>query len=245
MAPANALWDFVERCNAAATAADVGAAFLGEMTKIGFAHVALCSHVDPVNPPPGAVAIFRYPQHWLDHFSAEGYQRFDPVFMAAVRRATPFQWSDPEFVAALDETQRRVLNEGAEVGVADGFTIPIRGPNALPASCSLVPGESGVDPLHYRLAHTMAVLAHESAHRLHAAPIAQETPSLSERERQCLTLAARGKSDWAISSILGISERHVQRTFEITRRRMGVATRTQAIVRALYAGQISMYDALD
>lgn len=65
------------------------------------------------------------------------------------------------------------------------------------------------------------------------------------RERECLVFVAQGKSDWAISQILGISESAVNRTIERAKKRLGVASRTQAIVRALHTGEISLYEITD
>lgn len=245
MHPGEALWNFMETCERAGSADDVGAAFLCEMGQLGFNYVALCSHVDPLNPPQAAISIFRYPDFWLKHFSDEGYAAFDPVFVHANRSETPFSWADGAFQTRLDKNQKRVLAEGAEAGVTDGFTIPIRGAGALPASCSLIPDPSGVDPLAVKLAHRMAIYAHESARLRTAAPLAASILRLTKRERECLTFVARGKSDWAISEILGLSERYVHHTVERAKRKLGVATRTQAVIRAAIAGEISLYEALD
>ena len=68
--------------------------------------------------------------------------------------------------------------------------------------------------------------------------------SLSERERECLTLAAQGKSDWAVGRILGISERTVHNHIENAKRRLRVTTRVQAIVHGLASGQIVLRDVL-
>ena len=67
---------------------------------------------------------------------------------------------------------------------------------------------------------------------------------LSRRERQCLELAAQGKSDWAVGRILGISERTVHHHIERAKHRLGVATRVQAIVQALFARHISFGDVM-
>lgn len=242
MNPATKLWTFIEKCQAQTSLEALGAGFLTEMSDLGFPYVALASHVDPLHPPTGAVMVLRYPAAWVEHFSAEHYERIDPVFEVAKRRRTPFHWNDARFLGGLKRAQRRIINEAREAGVADGFTIPIRGPDALPASCSLVPDSKGVNPDHNALAHAMAVFAHERARQLYAEPLIACTPKLTARERECLILVARGKSDWVISSLLGVSEGAINRTVERAKRRLGVATRTQAIVRALHAGEISLYD---
>src|SRR5690606_1372217 len=77
-------------------------------------------------------------------------------------------------------------------------------------------------------------------------PLPVENPqrTLSRRERQCLELVAQGKSDWAIGQILRISEHTVHRYIENAKRRLGVATRVQAIMLALQARQIAMGDVI-
>lgn len=239
------LWSFVELCESHTSADAVGASFLREMDALGFPFVALASHVDPLNPPPGAVMVLRYPSAWVERYSAEQYQRVDPVFEVARRRATPFSWRDGRFLAKLSRTQMHMLEEGREAGIGDGVTIPIRGPDALPASCSLIPHGDGVDPENYRLAHAMAVYAHERARRIFAQSLIEASEPLTAKERQCIVLVARGKSDWAISKLLGVSANAVNRTIERAKSRLGVATRTQAIVRALHLGEISLYEITD
>jgi DNA-binding response OmpR family regulator len=55
---------------------------------------------------------------------------------------------------------------------------------------------------------------------------------LREREVQTLTWAARGKTFWEIGEILGLSKRTVEFHLENARRKLGVATRTQALIKA-------------
>lgn len=242
MSPKDRLWSFIEECEAQTSADAVGDRFLDEMSVLGFPYVALASHVDPLAPPSGAVMVLRYPDSWVAHFSAEQYQRFDPVFDFASRQFLPFRWTEGRFLARLSKEQMTVLAEGREAGIAGGATVPIRGPDALPASCSLIPDAEGVDPENFKLAHAMAVYAHERARRIHAKEISVQSPPLTTRERECLVLVARGKSDWDISQILGVSESAVNRTIERAKKRLGVASRTQALVRALHTGEISLYE---
>lgn len=65
---------------------------------------------------------------------------------------------------------------------------------------------------------------------------------LTRRERQCLSLAAQGKDDWAIGQLLGLSPETVHSYFKRLMRRLGVGTRVQAIVWALESGQITFGD---
>ena len=55
---------------------------------------------------------------------------------------------------------------------------------------------------------------------------------LREREVETLTWAARGKTFWEIGEILGLSKRTVEFHLDNARRKLGVATRTQALNKA-------------
>ncbi len=235
-------WSFAEFCDRAESVDEISVRFMQEVRTLGFSYAACASHVDPLKPPVGAVMMVNYPQAWLQRFSSRGYAARDPVFLAARRQALPFQWSDWRFRAGLDDDQIDILNEAAEAGLSDGFTVPIHAPDALPASCSLAMGPDGIDPLHVRDAHWYAVYAHESARRLLVKAAPALRPKLGRRERQCLELIARGKTDFEISVILGVSEHTVHNTVRRTMGKYGVATRVQAFVRALRDGELKMED---
>jgi DNA-binding NarL/FixJ family response regulator len=56
--------------------------------------------------------------------------------------------------------------------------------------------------------------------------------ALSERELQCLTWSARGKTSPEIATILGLSKRTVNFHVENACRKLNVSTRTEAVVKA-------------
>ena len=234
-------WAFAEICDRAASVEELQAAFMREIRGLGFSHAACASHVDPLKPPAEAVMMVDYPVEWLERFSAKNYAKRDPVYWAARRQTLPFQWSDRIFRAGLAADQLRILNEAAEVGLADGITIPIHAPDALPASCSLVIGPDGVDPLNAQKATWYGVYAHECARRLRLAELPAK-PELSPRERQCVQLLGQGKDDGAMAIILGLSEHTVHNIVRRAMGKYGVASRVQAFVRALKDGQIRLED---
>jgi LuxR family transcriptional regulator, quorum-sensing system regulator BjaR1 len=236
----HANWAFAEFCENARTIEELSARFMREVQALGFSHAACASHVDPLRPPQGAVMMVNYPKIWLERFSSQGYAARDPVFLAARRQTLPFQWSEPHFRSDLEDDQIDILNEAAEAGLADGFTVPIHAPDALPASCSLAIGPDGVDPLRVRDAHWYAVYAHESARRLLLEIGPPERPRLGRREREVLELIARGKHDFEIGVILGISEHTVHNTVRRAMRKYGVPTRMQVIIRALRDGELAL-----
>ncbi|PZU83350.1 MAG: transcriptional regulator [Shinella sp.] len=89
---------------------------------------------------------------------------------------------------------------------------------------------------------------HHLAAQFHARLVAGRTPhsmygrrkfELTVREREALTWAAAGKSYWETSVILGISERTVRFFMSNARRKLNVATNTQAVAEAVWRGLIT------
>jgi DNA-binding CsgD family transcriptional regulator len=63
--------------------------------------------------------------------------------------------------------------------------------------------------------------------------------NLTPREIEVLNWIATGKSDWQVGQILRISDKTVNFHVENMKRKMGVATRIQVVVKAVQAGKIA------
>jgi LuxR family quorum-sensing system transcriptional regulator CciR len=98
---------------------------------------------------------------------------------------------------------------------------------------------------HLPIAQLAGAFAFEAARRLWRmragpSPLAQ----LTDRQRDCVVWAARGKSDWEIARILGISHETVIQHLKQARERYGVSKRTMLAVSTLFDGTISFTDVL-
>lgn len=241
---------FVERCERSAPASELAATFERAVQQMGFRHFACCSHVNPRRPPQRAVVVHNYPREWEQSYAERNLHEDDPVFVRAEKEALPFHWDAPDFRTPLTASQSKIMQEAESVGIAHGYTVPIHLPRtagALHASCSLVPDTHTIDTRAYRAVQLMSTYLYVSVGyqldmRAVRATSLESAPVLSARERQCLELAAYGKSDWDISQLLGISEHTVHKHVEAAKRRLGVSTRVQAIVWAAQRLEISLGD---
>lgn len=219
--------------------------FATALAELGIRYFACCQHVDPLNPRNSALVFQNYPLEWLRYYSAGGRYRSDPVFRFADERMVPFHWNDPEFRASLSPAQREFLLEAAGHGIVNGYTVPIRPPGAQTASCSVIPGSANnIAPATGQAVFVMASFMFDAMLRAKSECSGVRSIVLSERERQCLELAAQGKDDWTIGLLLRISERTAHNHIERAKRRLGVCTRVQVIVHALSEGQISFGDVI-
>jgi DNA-binding CsgD family transcriptional regulator len=247
MEPFDDAQSFVERARSLSTH-ELRSTFQVSLERLGFQYFACCSHVDPLHPPPGAVVVHNYPSDWVAEYGARRLHHVDPVRLHAECTLLPFRWDSPEFLARTTRAQRQILAEAARQGLVRGYTIPIHlpwTPGTVRASCSVVPASESIDPRSYLSVQLMAMHLYDAASRnSESPPVESLRMVLSLRERQCLELVAQGKTDWAIGQILHISEHTVHRYIESAKRRLGVATRVQAIISALQGRQISMGDVI-
>lgn len=255
MNPFDIAQSFVELCqDKHSSHSSLTAGFQTSVEALGFRHFACCSHVDPLHPPPQAVMIHNYPAAWVRHFSDEKLYEIDPVFQRAEREPAPFLWDSVFQAEPIKATQRKMLADAADFGIVHGYTVPIHLswlPGALRASCSVVPdaGNAASDantggPGNYFLFETIAVALYAVLNRARSPRRQAVQIELSPRERQCLSLAAQGKDDWTIGQLLNLSQTTVHSYLKRLMQRLGVSTRTQAIVWALQNGQISYGDVL-
>jgi len=181
----------------------------------------------------------------------------DAVLMVAAQSFAPFLWSDICRLIACTPGQHDYLNAAVAAGVGAAVTVPVhrpRGANeagsySVFAGCCSFLMKNGVPlPLgSLAAAHYVGALAFDAAENLRqprpdAAP--PGGPHLTPRQRDCVMLVAQGKSDWEIGALLGISESTVHKHIEDAKRRFGVSTRIQLVVRSLFDARFSFADVL-
>jgi LuxR family transcriptional regulator, quorum-sensing system regulator CciR len=221
---------------------------------LGFKYVALVHHVHFTTPEAAsrAVQVVDYPEAWHTVVAARGYFIDDPVLAACQRSAAAFLWSDLPAVLSLSARQTEILEAAATCGLAEGFTVPINVPGEFIGSCSfgVATGQS-LARQALPAAQYIGCFAFEAARRIQererlrgeiSRP--QARPRLTSRQFDCVVLAAQGRSDWHIGQLLGISQDTVHQHIETAKRRFGVASRTELVVRALFDSQITFGDVL-
>lgn len=245
--------DFV-RCAKTQTRMDGLAGLLSDVAdSMGFDYVALVHHVHFTTPEAAshAVQVVRYPQAWREVVATRGYFTDDPVLAACQRQAAAFLWSDLPRILKMTHRQSEILETAASCGLAEGFTVPVNVPGEFLGSCSygLAPGHELPKPA-LPAAQYIGCFAFEAARRIQKVEdlrrdaAAKPPPRLTQRQFDCLVLAAQGRSDWHIAQLLGISHDTVHQHIEMAKKRYGVASRTQLVVRALYDSQITFADVL-
>ena len=211
--------------------------------ELGFRYYALTHHVDPRGRGL-ALRLHNYPDGWERFFDERGLATIDPVHRASHQTSIGFAWSDLDQLIRLTEADLEVLALARSVGIGEGFTIPAHVPGDAHGSCSfaMATGDA-IRADHLALAQLVGAFAFEAARRMwrqHNFPL--PAARMTDRQRECLMWCARGKSDWEIARILGISHETVIRHLKQARERYGVTKRTQLAIHALFDGTIAFID---
>lgn len=238
---------FVREAAEAATETDL-AQLLAEITReMGFAYFALTHHVDIRRAPGPAIRLANYPPDWVDYFDDHTLGPSDPVHRASQLTLAGFSWSRLSGLIELTPRDREILALAAERGIGDGFTVPAHLPGEANGSSSFAT-EAGraLDETQLPLAQLVGIFAFEAARRIWQVRSGDlpPAPQLTDRQRDCVVWAARGKSDWEIARILGIGEDTVTQYLKRARARYDVSTRTMLTVRTLFDGSICFTDIL-
>ena len=123
-----------------------------------------------------------------------------------------------------------------ENGFPNGIATPCHGPAGYVAVVSLGFSVAPAMSPEERNAIQLASMVLHNRMRELSSLRNQDLPKLSGRERDCMAFVAEGKSDWEISAILGVSHTTVISHVQNAKRKLGAATRAQAVARCLTAG---------
>ena len=211
---------------------------------LGFRYFALTHHVD-IRHSSAAIRIHNYPEGWADWFDGQSLGSTDPVHRATNVTSVGFTWSKLPEMIALTDKDRQILELARREGIGEGFTVPAHVPGEAHGSCSFacVTGERFADE-HLALLQLVGAYAFEAARRMRRSRFSSGPVQLTDRQRDCVIWAARGKSDWEIAQVLGVSEATVGEHLRHAYERYGVGKRTLVTVHALFDGTIGFLDVL-
>jgi LuxR family transcriptional regulator, quorum-sensing system regulator CciR len=237
--------DFAHASRTARSVAQLRGLLCEAAWALGFHHVLLqgaSGEVWLADLPPGWNAVTQAPD--------------DAVLVAAAQSYAPFLWSDISRLVALSRPQRDFLDAAHAAGIGAAVAVPIHRPRGAQeagsysvfAGCCSFLMKNGVPlPLEsLAAAHYVGALAFDAAESLREPKVsAPRGPQLTPRQRDCVALVAQGKSDWEIGQVLGISESTVHKHIEDAKRRFGVSTRVQLVVRSLFDARLSFSDVMN
>lgn len=186
-----------------------------------------------------------YPNQWREHYDRNNLRAADPTVEYCFKSSSPFVWMPQSFKTPAQQT---LYEEAASFGLKVGVTLPIRGVSGEIGMLTCVrdenPGPAFLKDLGQNLGGLSLLrdVAFDSLHQYVHASVApaEEVPTLTARELDCLQWMCAGKTAWEIGRILSISEAGVN--FHITnlRTKFGVSRRNDVVIKALRLGLITL-----
>ncbi|ODU35111.1 LuxR family transcriptional regulator [Sphingopyxis sp. SCN 67-31] len=211
--------------------------------RMGCSWFALSHHIDFLAAPDRGVRVHNYPEDWARWFDDRGLGLTDPVHRASHRSLEGFLWRNMKPLAGERPEDELILSEAQRHGIGDGLTIPAHVPGEIHGSVSFAwrPGMPANDRA-LLFARMIGGPAFEAARLLANPELAQVGPRLTDRQRECLILAAKGNSGPKIGRILDLSPDTVREHLRNARQRYEANGGITLTVRALYAGDLSYED---
>lgn len=184
-----------------------------------------------------------YPTTWRQLYEQNGYANMDPTIAHCLRSGLPLPWSDEFF---SDRGACELMENARQFGLRSGITLPTHSANLQSGLLSLASDTrcENFTQNFERIANAQlfATYLHEAALKLieKRANVDQTVFKLTQKERECLSWAAAGKSSWEISKIVASSERTVNFHIGNVIQKLSVSSRSQAVAKALASGLIQL-----
>lgn len=188
--------------------------------------------------------INNYPVAWKKQYDRNAYLLIDPIITHCTHSSGLVFWPiNEQKFSLLNLNVQKMMCSAKTHGLVTSITIPIhdhRGCTGFFGLCSKQ------DTPSIR-AHMKSIapyvsyftpFIHEKMIELEGISNSRKKTALTEREKECLSWGADGKTAWEIASILSISERTVNFHLQNTMQKLKTVSKPHAIAKAIAQGYI-------
>jgi DNA-binding CsgD family transcriptional regulator len=235
------VFDTIEHAHLVDTPEQLNALFNPACQSLGFDHIGTFSVRDPDGRMIGNYHAGTADPLWTDHYIQQHHFENDSIVRMLPHTLEAMVWREVQKRKRLSANEARLFHEAGEFGLADGYVLPQHYTNGAVAATILTAQEAiNPNPRRRAATHILSAYFAMAVRRLMAPSETRPSVRLSPRQRECLQWVRAGKSDWEIGEILNISEHTVREHIEAARRKLGVRTRTQAVIEAIAQRLISI-----
>lgn len=211
-------------------------AVLGALSALGFSDYSLSCRKRDTHQLLLEPTLTSWTSGWIDTYYDSGWHRTDPMLAHYARSGPAMIWSPTQLAAS---PQHREFGAYLALsGLTGGISVPLGSkPNDISGMVAVSYDGAPISP---QTAEAVQVIGHLAANRAEIIGLVdQRRPGpnpldrLSARQHEILHWATQGKSNRSIAQLLAITPRVTTHHMSEILRKLGVATRTQAV--ALYA----------
>lgn len=231
-------FDFIEEVKRLDDADRVVENLHREASRVGIEFMTLCGLPPPSQPSGPQLLANISPVNWMAYYETRDFFSHDPVVQWASQTTEPFRWADIPAHVPRTRNGDSVLDEAAEFGLVDGFVVPMFSPRDWQAAVFFaLPRRLDAAPADLASLHLMAIYATNQVRRL-TGQVGGSAPVLTEREAECLTWIAAGKTVDDVATILSLSRLTVQTHLRNVRMKLNATTIAQAVAEGIRSGAV-------
>ncbi len=186
------------------------------------------------------VAIFSScSEEWVDLYTSENMLHRDPIIHMSMRQSHPIFWDRSlQTACGLPDGAMEVMERATEFGLRNGVSFPLRGAGGEIGILSFITNDhgSGLILESAALLRLMADYIFEAAIRV--VRVRLGSPTLTQRELDCLFWVSEGKNQEEIAAILGLTPRTIAHHIKQAVTKTNSASRDQAAVRGVLQGLV-------
>ena len=235
--------DFIEQSNQATNLTTLFSIYSAAMEQYGYDRVlfALVNDHPTLQQEAQHGVVKNYPEDWVAHYLAEGYDKIDAVRQRVMVSVEAFTWDQLVATTQFSKIQQKLFNEAREAGLNNGIGIPLRGPGGTIAGVGAASSQLNVSPFNRfgQRANLITYQFYFSFWRLMEQKNSKANVQLSQREKDILLWSATGKSREDIALALFISSHTVDYHIRNIFRKLETHTMISAVVKAIQMGYIN------
>jgi LuxR family quorum sensing-dependent transcriptional regulator len=237
----NLIFETIDNISRLNLLSQVAVAFSHAAARFGFTSLGINGL-----PPPGEgadplVVTESVPEGFRDCYIQERFYLVDHICTHARAAYEPFQYSDAPYDRTHAPDHERFMQALDTFGMSRGLIVPIGRPANIPACVWLAGENPDLDDGAKQAMQLIALFAASKSRALSRPPtIGRPQSRLTPREREVLQWISAGKTSWEISTILGLSERAINKIIGDAMIKLDGVTRTQAVVNAIRLGEIEL-----
>jgi LuxR family quorum sensing-dependent transcriptional regulator len=232
--------DAIESIGRAETSSSVCGAISALTGSFGYNHICfLASSGCKEQTFDERVLLKLWPKAWAEQYSFSNFYAFDPVAPRIRQRPESFTWAEV-YPSETNKVANSIMEIAAtDYGLKHGLCMPVHGMNGYQAGASFA-GREVENTQEARAAIELVTMYAFNRLTILKSRQPAKPMILTPREREVMSWVAAGKTAWATSAILKISEDTVNKMASMAMQKLNAHTRAQAVAECIRRGEIDL-----